>query len=252
MRAAAFVLAFLLAAPSASGAEPTAREIAEKALAATKVASLRQKTTMTLVDAKGGTRVREMRITRTGDDGKDGATRIEFLSPKDVAGTVLLTVWKKGDATQHLWLPNLKRVRRVAGGSRGGAFMGSDFTFEDLAGRDLDDFEMTLLPEEDGHYAIEAKPKKGVDSAYAKSVTLVRKSDFFTLRVRFFDAKGAELKTLEIDPAKTKPAGAAVLPLSMTMTSKKDGHKTVLETSEVEVAPKLDASTFDPASLEKG
>lgn len=247
---AAVVVSLFLALPAA--AEPSAREIAEKALAVSKVEALRQKTTMTLVDAKGGTRVREMRITRTGDDGKDGATRIEFLAPKDVAGTILLTVWKKGEPTQHLWLPNLKRVRRVAGGQRGGAFMGSDFTFEDLAGRDLDDFDLALLPDEDGHWAIEAKPKKGVDSAYARSVTLVRKDDHFTTRVRFFDAKGTEIKTLEIDPTKTKAAGGAVLPLRLEMTSRKDGHKTVLETSEVEIAPKLDAATFDPASLEKG
>src|SRR5688500_14151857 len=132
MRAALAALLFLATPALAEG--PTAREIADKAVAARKVTSLRQKTTMTLVDAKGGTRGREMRIATTGEDGKDGATRIEFLAPKDVAGTILLTVWKKGESTQHLWLPNLKRVRRVAGGQRGGAFMGSDFSFEDLAG----------------------------------------------------------------------------------------------------------------------
>lgn len=237
--------------------ELSPREIADKASESGTPAAIRQKTTMTLSGKDGkDTRKRSMTIERKGLPGKDSMTRIAFHEPKDVAGTVLLSLEKGKDRVQHLWLPGVKRVRRIAGAQRSGAFMGSDFSFEDLAGRSLDDYELTALPDETvagkPAYVVQAVPKKGAETSYAKTISSIAKEDFLTLRVRFFDAKGSELKVLEVDPEKVKREGTIRVPLRLEMTTLKDGHKTVLETTEAEIDPKLDESLFDPKNLDPG
>lgn len=235
---------------------PTARAIAEKASRVGSPDSIRQSITMRLVDGKNE-RVRKLVISRKGaPDAADSATRVEFLEPADVAGTVLLTVGRSGNRTQHLYLPGLKRVRRIAGSQRGGAFVGSDFSYEDLAGRDLDGFDLRLLPDETvggrAVHVIEATPKKGTDSAYGKTISYVTTEDHLILKVRFFDPKGTETKVLSVDPEKVERKGELRVPRHLEMSSKKDGHRTVLETTEVEIDPKLDDALFDVRSLDRG
>ena len=253
MRALLAATALLLATP-AFAADLTADEIVKKATDFGQPESASQRTKMTLVDAKGGERVRALEVKRVKT--KEGwSTRIEFLEPKDVAGTVLLSVEKAGGVSQHLYLPGVKRVRKVTGSQRGGAFMGSDFSYEDLAPREVEKSTYTLLAEETvagkACYTVEATPKKGTETGYTKSILSIAKDDFVTLRMRLFDKNG-EAKVLEVDPAKVKAEGDVRIPQHMVMTSKKDGHKTVIEVEAVDLKAKIDPAVFDPASLDRG
>jgi len=235
----------------AAGA-PDAKDIAAKAQSAGQPDAIAEKATMTLVDKDGGKRVRTMRVVRKKTGADAWSARIELLDPKDVAGTVLLSV---GDE-QHLYLPGLHRVRRVSGGQKSGSFQGSDFAYEDLAERKLDDADYTLLADEKigdrDCWVVQATPHKDADTSYGRIVSDVAKDDDVTLRVRFFDASGAEVKRLDVDPAKILVKGAARIPQHVEMSSEKDGHKTLLDVTDVDLAPKIDATTFDPASLDKG
>lgn len=249
-------LASLLAlSSSALAADPSPEEIVRKATDLGQAKTSRQKMRMTLTDAKGGERVRVLQTWGL-REGKETATRVEFLEPKDVAGTVLLSVEKGGAVSQHLYLPGVKRVRKLVGSQRGGAFMGSDFAYEDLAPREVGKATYELLPEETvagkAAWVVKATPSKGADSAYSKTILWIAKDDHLTLRATFFDEKGAELKTLEVDPAKVHVEGDVRIPRHLTMTSKKDGHKTVIEVEEIDLAPKLDRSRFEASSLDRG
>lgn len=254
---ALLVLAALLAFPVMADAENalSAEAIVRKATDLGQPDASKQKTKMTLVDAKGGERTRALEVLRAKGEGGQWSTRLEFLEPKDVAGTVLLSVEKDGRVSQHLYLPGVKRVRKLVGKQRGGAFMGSDFTYEDLAPRDIGKSEYTLLPDETiggkACWVVEAKPSKGADTSYAKSILAIAKDDFLTVRVRFFDAKG-ETKVLDVDPSKVHVEGDVRIPKRMEMTSKKDGHKTVIEVESIDLSPKVDPSAFDPSSLDRG
>lgn len=257
MRLAPIGFFLAIASAPASAEELSPRAIADKASESGTPAAVRQKTTMTLSGKDGkDTRKRSMTIERKGLPGKDAMTRIAFHEPKDVAGTVLLSLEKGKDRVQHLWLPGVKRVRRIAGAQRSGAFMGSDFRFEDLEGRSLDDYELTALPEETvagkPAYVIQAVPKKGAETSYAKTISSIAKDDFLTLRVRFFDAKGTELKVLDVDPERVKREGTIRVPLRLEMKTLKDGHTTTLESTDVEIDPKLDDALFDPKNLDPG
>ena len=251
-------LALAVSAPAvAVAAEPTltAAQVVEKATEQGQPAASRQRTTMTLVDAKGRERVRSLEALRVRSATGEWSTRLEFLEPKDVAGTVLLSVEKDGAVSQHLYLPGVKRVRKLVGRQRGGAFMGSDFTYEDLAPRELDASTYRLLPDETvagkACWVVEATPTKDADSGYAKTVLYVAKDDFLTLRVRFFDGEG-EIKTLEVDPKTVHVEGDVRIPRRLEMTSRKDGHRTVIEVESIDLEPKAGAAAFDPASLDRG
>lgn len=238
-------------------AELSAHDVVQKAIAGSQPDSMRETATMTLVDAKGGTRTRSMTIAqrKSGPDRYDG--RIEFLDPKDVAGTILLSIAQKdGSSDQHLWLPGLKRVRRVSGSQKSGAFMGSDFAYEDLSARKLEDADYEKLADETVAgkpcFVIQATPHKDVDTGYGKTIAYVTQDDFLTLRMRFFDKSGTEIKTLDVDPAKVKTQGDVRIPQHVEMKSLKDGHVTKLDVTNVEIGAKLDPAAFDPASLDKG
>lgn len=253
MKTAVLFLALALALPVAAE-EPSAEAIVRKATDSGQPASSKQKTTMTLVDGKAE-RVRSLQISRAKSAKGEWSTRIEFLEPKDVAGTVLLSVEKDGGVSQHLYLPGVKRVRKLVGKQRGGAFMGSDFAYEDLAPRDLGKSTYKRLADETVAgktcWTVEATPTKDAESAYTKTILSITKDDFTTVRVRFFDAK-AETKVLDVDPTKIHVEGDVRIPKHMLMTSKKDGHKTVIEVGAIDLKATLDPATFDPASLDRG
>lgn len=254
MRAILAAAALVLAAPPASSIELTAEQIVRKATDLGQPESASQKTKMTLVDPKGGERVRALEVKRLKT--KDGwSTRIEFLEPKDVAGTVLLSVEKGGGVSQHLYLPGVKRVRRVTGGLRGGAFMGSDFSYEDLAPREVGKAAYKLLADETvagkACWTVEATPVTGAETGYTKSILSIAKDDYVTLRMRLFDKSG-EAKVLDVDPSKVQVDGDIRIPKHMVMTSKKDGHKTVIEVEAIDLEAKIDPAVFDPASLDRG
>ncbi|HVO29679.1 MAG TPA: outer membrane lipoprotein-sorting protein [bacterium] len=253
-------LALLLSLPAAA-ADLSARDVAKKAADAGAPAALRQAITMTLTDAKGTKTTRAMTIVHkkvgTSGDAALWNTRIEFQAPKDVAGTVLLSLDKaKGGADQYLYLPGIKRVRRVGGSQKSGSFQGSDFAYEDLGSRELDSADYALLADEkigaDDCYQLQAIPRKRVDTGYGKMLLDVRKSDFLTLRARYFDAKGVELKTLTVDAATVKVQGETRIPQHLEMKTAKDGHATALDVTEIAIDPKIDDAIFDPASLDRG
>lgn len=255
MKALVLALALVVVPAASQADELSAEAIVRKATDMGQPDASKQKTKMTLVDAKGGERGRALQVLRAKGAKGEWSTRIEFLEPKDVAGTVLLSVEKDGGVSQHLYLPGVKRVRKLVGKQRGGAFMGSDFAYEDLAPRDIGKSTYTLLPDETiagkPCWIVEAKPAKGADTSYAKSIMAITKDDFLTVRVRFFDESG-ETKVLDVDPSKVHVEGDVRIPKRMEMTSTKDGHKTVIEVESIDLKPKIDASVFDPSSLDRG
>ena len=102
---------------------------------------------MRLFDRQG--RARERTLGVNGLRGQGGAgdrVLVRFTYPNDIAGTGFL-VWERpgGDDDRFLYLPALARVRRITGAERQESFVGSDFTYEDIGGRALDDYTYTLV-----------------------------------------------------------------------------------------------------------
>lgn len=159
---------------------------------------------MTLVDqAKNESKrvIHSISFENKKDDGINGdKSLIEFKTPLDVKGTKFLSHEKiEKNNNQWLYLPALKRIKRISSKNKSGSFMGSEFSYEDIASREPSKFEYSKDIKEvklDGSdtYSYERYPKDK-NSGYSKQIVYVDKNRFVITKVEFFDKKKELLKT---------------------------------------------------------
>ncbi|MDZ7721261.1 MAG: outer membrane lipoprotein-sorting protein [candidate division KSB1 bacterium] len=159
--------------------------------------------TMTLINSRGDQRVREIKqfIKDFGDVEKK---IMFFLSPADVRNTSFMN-WSYDetgrDDDQWIYLPALRRIKRISSDSKSDYFMGSDFTYDDLGDRHPSEDTHKLLRREklDGAecYVIESIPKED-DYMYSRTLSWVIPSKWIGLKKEFYDEDGGHLKTLTV------------------------------------------------------
>ena len=156
--------------------------------------------TMTLKNRNGQTTVRKTHGFSLEVPGDGDMSMTVFDTPKDVKGTVSMTYTHKiGDDDQWLYLPALKRVKRISSSNKSGPFMGSEFSFEDLSSQEVEKYSHKYigLVKVSGTvcHKIERYPvsKK---SGYTKITIYLNKENLRPEMLSFFDRKGAKLKTL--------------------------------------------------------
>jgi len=207
---------------------------------------------MTLAERGGSARTRVMEILGRRSGGLL-QTVVRFLSPQDVAGTAFLMLEQRGQRSeQHIYLPGLRRTRRIVGRETEGSFMGSDFTYADMQGVDPKHATHTRLPNENvGNtpcYVVESTIKPEAHSAYAKTQSWVRTTDYLPLRTRFFDRAGTLLKTLytrRVGELNGKP-----IVMEARMENQANGHHTELVVEAIERSDGLPDTVFTPSALE--
>ena len=225
-------LLLLCAALSLARAD-TPEQILERARAAQRVDAAVQQLRMTLVSRSGAERVRELEI-RIKREGEVTSTWSRFSKPADVAGVQLVLVDHPDRADEQLlWLPALKRVNHISGGARSGAFMGSDFSFEDLEVSGAAAGTHRLLSEDDAEWVIETIPPEG--SSYGRVVVHVSKSELFPLRLELFDRKGVAAKELEV--LELAHVGEHAVPIRTVMRDLRKGSSTRLEVLSQDLEP---------------
>lgn len=196
-------LVLLLAAAPAL-AEPAAKDIAQRALDNAMFATENSHATIDLDVSKDGKTIRQRKIAAWVKR-SEGRVRsfVEFQSPADVAGTKFLSLEEEGETRQFIYLPAFKKVKRIVGAQRTQSFMGTDFSYADLEGRDVDRWNWKMLPEEQVQgqptFVIEASPKDKEGTQYGRMVIWVHKTHGIPLKTEFFDAGGKEVvKRLEV------------------------------------------------------
>jgi hypothetical protein len=190
-----------LAAGAAWAADPEARglelaRLAEKSNEG--FAGERAGLTLTLINAHGEQTQRRMTIEILEVPGEGPRSRIAIDWPPDVRGTKLLTHSRKAaEDQQWLYLPVLKQVRRIAAGDRSGAFMGSEFVYEDFAGQAVEKFTYRYLDDvkTDGRdcWRLERAPKDK-SSLYRRQVVFLDREYLAPLRIEYFDRRDTLLK----------------------------------------------------------
>src|SRR5574341_1219820 len=207
-RAPLAVLAALFVAALAAPAHGlTAREIVQRVNDRDDGDRMTAEMEMRLVDSQGNERVRRLRVYRR-HSGKDTQSLMFFLAPADVKDTGFLTYdydEAGKDDDQWLYLPALRRSKRIASGDKSGSFMGSDFNYSDMTKPYLDDYEFTLLGEEDAGGArawrIEAVPKRPAvaeSTGYSKAQLWVRQDNFVVVRALRWIHKSTQTKRQEV------------------------------------------------------
>ncbi len=178
----------------------TNQEIAQKADKVTDgFESSIAKTQMTLINASGQKSVREL-LMKTLEGESGDKTISTFLTPADVKGTKVLG-WEHVDRDddQWLYLPALKRIKRIASRNKSGSFMGSEFSYEDIGNQNPQKYTFAGEPETvmlDGVECYKgARIPKDKNSGYTKQVTWVDTKDFLIRKVEYYDRKKELLKT---------------------------------------------------------
>ena len=204
---------------AAGAGELSARDIMQKNFYVTKVKHMINDSTMTLTNDKGQQRVRKTHsVSLLQPNGIDSKIMIRFLEPGDVEGTGYLQVQHyDGEDDMWIYLPALKKVRRLVANNKRDSFVGSDFSYGDILVPVVDTYNHTILKSEvlDGEdcWVIESVPateqiKK--DYGYGKKTGWIRKSNFMEKKVDFLDTAGRPLKTMlvpevvEVDAAAHK------------------------------------------------
>lgn len=152
---------------------------------------------MTLKNKNGQTSERSL-TTKTLELTEDGdKSLIVFNSPKDVKGTSTLTFTHKvGSDDQWLFLPSIKRVKRISSNNKSGPFVGSEFAYEDLSSQEVEKYAYKFLEEKGDLLLVEQDP---VDpkSGYTRRIVTYNKSKGYRIeKTEFYDRKNALLKTL--------------------------------------------------------
>ncbi len=127
-----------------------------------------------------------------------------FDTPRDVKGTAFLTFsHKTGDDEQWLYLPALKRVKRINSRNKSGSFMGSEFAYEDIASQEVEKYTYKHLREEEYQgklcFVGESYPVDKKNSGYTKRISWLDKAQYRLQKVEFYDRKQSLLKTLTIN-----------------------------------------------------
>lgn len=221
--------------------------------------SSESKATMEIVSKKGTKRVREV-IMKEKDFGSEKKSVIVFLTPKDVSGVAYLSIEyaKKSDGTKKdddswLYMPAMKKTRRISGSESDGDFMGTDFTYNDMDEIDLDVETYTLLGTEevDGVrcYKIEAVQKDS-SKKEPRRIIWIGSEDFMLRKSEYFDRQGNLHRILTCEGI-SKIDGYYTC-AKMTMKNVQTEHYTVLLRSEITFDRPLDDTIFTVAALERG
>lgn len=212
------------------------------------------KMVMVLKDKRGNTSEREMRVKTLEGENDEDKTLMVFDTPKDQKGTALLTfAHKQKDDDQWLYLPALKRVKKIASKNKSGPFMGSEFSFEDLSGQDVDDYDYKWIRDEacgDGEcFVVESYPHDKY-SGYTKILSWVDKEHYRTYKAEFYDRKKSHLKTLS-------PSGYKLYedkfwnPDLMEMVNHQTGKSTQLQRKDTQYKTGLKKKDFNKNSLKR-
>ncbi|HOV14620.1 MAG TPA: outer membrane lipoprotein-sorting protein [Spirochaetota bacterium] len=207
---------------------------------------------MVLIDKKGDQKKRKIIMySKEGKEGRNSFT--EFLEPADVKGTKFLTIARKGDDEQRLWLPALKKTRLISSTSKDGKFMGSDLSYYDMEDRDFEDFNYKFIKDDKFQnkecFVLETTPKDK-NAPYSRSIMWIAKDDYFIYKVEAYDKKDDKLlKTIVF--VEVKNYDGILVPTKMVVDNAKEGTKTLLAMNNVKINSGIKDEIFSVQNLEK-
>jgi outer membrane lipoprotein-sorting protein len=210
---------------------------------------------MTIENSRGNQRVRKIKqFVKTV---KNGEKKIMyFLSPADVKNTSFMT-WSYDDASksddQWIYLPALKKVKRISSDSKGDYFMGSDFTYDDLGDRHPMDDTHTILREEvlEGKETIVIESvSKDEEYMYARTVTWVIKDSWIGLKKEFYDEDDELLKILTVENQQSFKD--VIILTKVKMKNVQRNQFTIMEFSDVQIDTGIPSNKFTERMMKRG
>jgi hypothetical protein len=215
---------------------------------------------MRLFDRQDRVRERDLTVlSKKYSSGDKSLTR--FTRPADIAGTGFLVWEHNGDASRpgakaeederFLFLPSLARVRRIAGSEAQESFVGSDFTYEDIGGREINDYTYTLVNDTAANgtaYTLESRAKNP-DALFPRVVSTIRKDNFVVIHADIFGKRDELVKVF--DATKVEKIGKYWTVTAMTMKDLRQKTRTEMAVEKAEYDIGLGDEMFTRRELEK-
>ena len=212
---------------------------------------MKARISMTLISPGGQKRVRELTMLRRNED-KEGRQKyfIYFHQPADVRGMTFLVDKLPGkDDDRWLFIPGINLVKRIAARDSAQSFVGSDFTYEHVSGRDLDADAHRLLREEavagKDCYVVESVARQAAE--YKRKLAWIDKASFLPLKEEYYDVKDELFKVFTAD--EIRDVGGVPTIVKRTMTNKKTGHATTAAFTDVGYGLGIDSEIFSERYL---
>lgn len=241
---------------------PSGDEIVQQINARDEGNAVSRKLVMTLTDRHGKQRTRETIGYRKYFD-EEKRTIIYYLKPRNVKGTGFLTYdypEAKRDDDQWLYMPALRKVRRISASNRGDYFLGTDFTYEEIKNE-------TKFADEDYHYktlgtetlegilvykleAIPKTPEIAKELGYSRVVSLIDPTIWISRQADFWDVSGNHLKTIQTK--EIKQVQGIWTAHRLEAKNHKTGHQSVFEISDVDYQKAISDKLFTQRSLKRG
>lgn len=211
---------------------------------------------MRLINKDGKERVREMTMLRKnfGEPGGNQKYFIYFYQPSDVRDMTFM-VWKYPGKDDDRWLfiPALNMVRRIAASDRRSSFVGSDFTYEDISGRDIEDDDHSLVKEEKvgdrDCLVIKSVPKDQKGTDYAYRLSWLDRERWLPLKEEYYGKGGGLTKGFTADEVKEISGFWTVT--RRTVKNVESGHRTEVAFGKVEYNLKMEDDLFTERFLKK-
>jgi len=212
---------------------------------------------MTLSTRRRGGQALERRIQITRKQStRPGKALVRFLDPPTIRRTSVLVLENEG-AYDDFWvyLPALRRTRRIGGAQRGDAFFGTDLSYEDVEPKYASDWEVEMVGKdavgERPCFVLEIVPREGHESTYSKMVSCIDPEFATILRTEFY-ARGVSRKLLVADPGSVREVEGRFIPFELTMTTPKRHTETVVATDVYDIRDDVPEDLFTTWNLESG
>lgn len=211
--------------------------------------------TMTLTNSVGDNRIREIKQFSK-DFGNMEKKIMFFISPADIKNTSFMN-WSYDEAgkddDQWIYLPALKKTKRISSDSKGDYFMGSDFTYDDLGDRQPSQDTHKLLREEELNgedcYVVESV-SKDKDYMYSKTITWIIKDKWIGLKKEFYDEDEELLKILKVN--KYEDFSGLWIITNTEMKNEQKDHQTIMILKNVKINTGIDDGKFSERIMTRG
>jgi hypothetical protein len=240
---------------------PTGDVIAQHINARNEGQAVSRNLKMEMIDSRDKKRVRETRTFRK-YYGEEKRSVIFYLQPKNVKDTAFLTYDypQTVDDDQWLYLPAMRKVRRISASDRGDYFLGTDFTYEDMKLEtkvSIEDYTRRTIGEDevDGHhcYVVESKPvndETAKELGYGRIEQCIDDEIWMVRRGRFWDTHGKQLKTIYVKDI--RQVQGIWTQHRLEVENHKTGHRTFFTFSKIDYAEGVNDNVFTQNAIQRG
>lgn len=234
--------------------QPDPVQIMEKGRDLTMIAALKSTMTLTIYEKNGATRVRTISMVSKTTGGTEKRL-VRFIEPADVRGTAMLIVDNE-DTQDEMWiyLPALKKTRRIVSSEKGKSFMSSEFSNADMTTAALSDFRIshTHLSGSVDSWVIESKPvteEKAEEYGYSRKVTYLGKKDLKISKMEYYNYENTLYRTIEILASRPVGGVEGYIMTEMVATNLLNGRSSRIVYNDVNTTAVIPENTFEVGNL---